>query len=61
MQTEAVVDALHQNAAQLGFSVQNDHIPATGIISGNCRCHAGRAAANDYDIMIYHLIYRSFL
>ena len=61
VQAKAVVDTLHQNAAQLGLPVQNDHIPATGIVGCYCGCHTGRTAADDNDIVILHITHRSFL
>ena len=49
------------DTAQTGLAVQNPHIGDTPVIGRHSRRHTGRAAANDNNIMIYHIIHRSFL
>ena len=54
VQTETIVDALHQNATQAGFAVQNHNIGTTGVIGCHGSGHTGGAAADDDNIMYFH-------
>ena len=54
--SEAVVDALVEDAAELRVPFQNQDVPAARVVRGNRRSKARRAAADDEYIDLFHFV-----
>ena len=58
VQTEAVVDTLVEDPAELFVTLKDQHVLCAVIISRDCRRQSRGTAADDDDINIFHLIHR---
>ena len=59
VQTEAVVDALVEDAAELFVTLEDKHVLCAAVIRRDCRRQSCGAAADDHDIiLLFHLIHR---
>ena len=56
VESEAVVDALVEDAAELRVPFQNQDVPAARVVRGNRRGKARRAAADDEHVDLFHFV-----
>ena len=56
VESEAVVDALVEDAAELRVPLQNQDVPAARVVRGDRRSKARRTAADDEHVDLFHFV-----